>query len=535
MNKTIIININGIVFHIEEDAYEVIRSYMTDVKKHFAYSKDSDEIVTDIENRLAEMFSERLAQENKQVIVLLDVEHVIAQMGTVSDFELDDEETHYGRPESLKIEKKLFRDTDDRVIGGVCAGIGHYFDIEARWIRLIFLLLVFLGGTGFMAYIILWIVMPKATTRTDKMAMKGEAINLQNFKKNFDEELEAVRHNLDRAAGEARPALQKTGAFVRDLFSHFGSFLAGAGKIIVKIAGLFIVFAGGMVLLGLVVALVVFLGLGDSSQLNAFPFTVINPEYRGILYVSAFLIVFIPLIALIFFAVRVIFNRKIVTKSASLGMLIAWIIGVSCALFYGSKVAAQFDERASLSQSISIKPSSVYHLKLDTEKFFTHEDSVRYNIDSLNSDGRIIINDDDEQYDTPNNFRLSVERSDVDKPVLVQTVSARGSNFENALKNAQNIRYQFSQQDSVLRFDWRAHLVKKDLWRDQQVDLTLKVPVNTRLIIDGRLNRYFQRFNLWHCKPDGASYDSPTEWHMTQEGLKCSNDSLYRRNTGWDN
>src|SRR5215469_2231425 len=92
MNKTIIININGIVFHIEEDAYEILKNYMTDVKRHFATSADSLEITTDIENRIAEMFNELLARDNKQVIVEQDVNEVIGQMGTVSDFENADAE-----------------------------------------------------------------------------------------------------------------------------------------------------------------------------------------------------------------------------------------------------------------------------------------------------------------------------------------------------------------------------------------------------------------------------------------------------------
>ena len=167
MNKTIIININGIVFHIEEDAYEVLRSYMTKVKRHFAYSPDSDEIVTDIENRLAEMFSERLSIDQKQVIVLADVNYVTNKMGNVSDFNLDDEEPARLTEETFKPGKKLFRDMDDRIISGVCAGIAHYFGIEPRWIRLIALLLLIMGGSGLLVYIILWIVMPKAATRAD--------------------------------------------------------------------------------------------------------------------------------------------------------------------------------------------------------------------------------------------------------------------------------------------------------------------------------------------------------------------------------
>src|SRR5579862_7324234 len=93
MNKTIIININGIVFHIEEDAYEVLKNYMTDVKRHFMNSADSVEITTDIENRIAEMFNELLARENKQVIVEQDVKSVIEQMGTVEDFEKSEQDT----------------------------------------------------------------------------------------------------------------------------------------------------------------------------------------------------------------------------------------------------------------------------------------------------------------------------------------------------------------------------------------------------------------------------------------------------------
>src|SRR6201991_523999 len=92
MNKTIIININGIVFHIEEDAYDVLKLYMTDIKRHFSNSADSLEITTDIENRIAEMFSETLVRENKQVIVEQDVNLVIEQMGTVADFEHAEED-----------------------------------------------------------------------------------------------------------------------------------------------------------------------------------------------------------------------------------------------------------------------------------------------------------------------------------------------------------------------------------------------------------------------------------------------------------
>jgi phage shock protein PspC (stress-responsive transcriptional regulator) len=211
MNKTIIININGIVFHIEEDAYEVLRTYMTGVKRHFAYSADSEEIVTDIENRLAEMFSEKLKQDHKQVIIVEDVEYVTERMGTVDDFDIDEEDpTIRLSTGAFKTEKKLFRDLDDSIISGVCAGIGHYFDVEPKWIRLIAIITLFMG-IGIPVYIILWLVIPKARTRVDKMAMKGEPINIQSFKKNFDEEIKNLKSGFKTARKEAKPAIHSVG------------------------------------------------------------------------------------------------------------------------------------------------------------------------------------------------------------------------------------------------------------------------------------------------------------------------------------
>ena len=523
MNKTIIININGIVFHIEEDAYEVLRSYMTDVKRHFAYSADSEEIVTDIENRLAEMFTERLNADSKQVIVLQDVKEVTALMGNVADFEKEEdaEQSYAYTDRGFKAEKRLLRDMDDRVIAGVCSGVGHYFDIEPRWMRLILLLLVFFGGTGIMLYLILWVVMPRAVTRADRMAMKGEPINIQTFKKNFDEEVEGLRHGIHRASNEAGPVIDRVG-------SVLGSIL----RVIVKVVGAFIIFIGAMVLFALVVGLLAFLGVWQSAELNHFPFNIVNPEYKSVLSFSAFVIVFIPLVALILFAIRVLFNRNVVSRTGSFAMLIIWLAGIGLGVYYGSKVAGQFTDEATFSQVTELQPDSVYYLKLNPTKYLTKEDSLQYDIDRDNFKSKIIINDEEHDFDMPRNVRLRIEMSDGDKAILNQEFSSRGPNFESALKSAQSTNYKFSQQDSLLMFDWNTRIQKNHLWRDQRVDLTLRLPRNTRVMIDGKLNRYLEDYNLRDCQPENASDDSLTEWIMTEEGLKCKNDSLYRRNRG---
>src|SRR5690606_39039155 len=235
-NKTIIININGIIFHIEEEAYDVLQAYMVDVKKHFGHSIDSQEIVSDIENRIAEMFSERL-NDQKAVILMEDVKEVCAQMGKVEDFDIDEEPTDDFTQEpiySYREDRSLFRDPDDKILGGVCSGLGHYFGLESKWVRLLFLIVFFFGGAGLLVYIVLWIVLPKAKTRADKMKMRGEPANLENFKRSFQEEMGDVKRNFSEAGERAKTSLNNSN-------SNLNSFVEMLGKIIIvfiKIIGI---------------------------------------------------------------------------------------------------------------------------------------------------------------------------------------------------------------------------------------------------------------------------------------------------------
>jgi len=515
MNKTIIININGIVFHIEEDAYEVLRSYMTDVKRHFAYSPDSDEIVTDIENRLAEMFTERLTADHKQVIILADVNYVTEKMGNVNDFSMEDDEPVNPDTASFRNGKKLFRDTDDRIISGVCAGIGHYFGIEPRWIRLIaILLLIITVGSVLPVYIILWIVIPKAITRADKMAMKGEPINIQNFKKNFDEEVEGLRDGFNRARHEARPAI-----------NHLGKFIGAAGKMIIKLIGAFIVLMGTAALFALTIGLVTFLGFWNSNHLNGFPFNIVNPGYKSVLALSAFIVIFIPLAALVMFAIRVMFSRFAVSKTIYFTMLIIWLAGLAIGVYHASMIGSDFKEEANFSVTRPLKPSNVYYIKLNPVKYFSREDSLQYDIDPGDKE-RVIIKSRNQDFDQPRSVSLEIVSGDVGKPTLVQEFSAKGSDFETALSRAKRAKHRFLQTDSLLVFDANTYLKRGELWRDQSVHLILRVPENTILRIEGSVNRYLEDYSLWECRPKNAERIFISEWIMTPSGLKCKIDSL---------
>ncbi len=504
MNKTIIININGIVFHIEEDAYEVLRSYMTEVKRHFAYSPDSEEIVTDIENRLAEMFSERLAADQKQVIILSDVQFVTGKMGNVNEFDIDDEdEDRYS-----KWGRKLFRDTDDKILGGVCAGLGNFFRVEPRWMRLLAIIFIFLGGIGLPVYIILWVIMPAAVTRADKMAMKGEPINIQNFKKNFDEEVEGLRGGFHRAHNEAKPVVYQIGKFIVLLATLFIKFIVAV-----------VAFAGILAMISLFIGLIIFLGFWNSNELNTFPFTVVNPGYKSVLAFSAFIIVFIPLAALVLFALRVLVKRIMVSKTVYFSMLIIWIAGLVLGAYHASRIASEFNEEATFSVTTPLSLSPVYYLKVNTVEFLTKEDSIRYDIDPTNFKGTLISRN--RNFNGPRSVKIQIVKGDVDKPTLVQEYSAKGSNFEEALSTSRRVKHGFMQQDSLLVFDPKTHLRRGELWRDQSVNLILRIPENTRVMIERNVNPYLNGYDVWECQPPNSTGDYISEWKMTSEGLKC--------------
>jgi phage shock protein PspC (stress-responsive transcriptional regulator) len=534
MNKTIIININGIVFHIEEDAYEILKNYMTDVKRHFSNSADSLEITTDIENRIAEMFSEMLEKENKQVIVEQDVTLIIEQMGTVADFENaenDDKAGAQGYTHENRAGRRLFRDPDDHLVGGVCAGIANYFDIDAVWVRLAFAVSVAIAGSGLVLYIILWIVVPKAVTRADKMAMKGEKQNLQGFKKNFEDELSSVRQNLSNFGHEARPFVYKARDFTGDFFHHLGIFLAGATRLFVKICGVFMLLCCLGFTVFLVVALVALIAFGNFAPLHDLPFGLLRHNHADFIYISAFLVAFIPVLSLIIIVLKGIFNTGSLGRSTGSTFLIVWLCALGVLVYYSVELALNFRSSARVSETINIKKAkdNTYYLKLNDSKYFTAEDSTRLNIKALSPNMK--ITDDPYEYNDFDNFELrkvhiDIEKSDVSQPVMTESFKAQGRTYDDALFNARNIKYRFTQQDSVLKFDYRVYTARSDLWHNEELYITLKVPLNAKLVVDEDLSNVLDGINVYDCK-EANKQDKATSavFIMTDNGLQCKVDT----------
>jgi len=530
MNKTIIININGTVFHIEEDAYEILKNYMTDVKRHFMNSADSHEITTDIENRIAEMFSEILAGGERQVIVEQDVKSIVEQMGSVQDFENaengEDGPAQYAYNNSGS--RTLFRDPDDHLLGGVCSGLANYFGVRAIWLRLAFVISIAFFATGIFLYIILWIVVPKAITRADRMAMKGEKLNLQGFKNSFEEEMTAVRNQFNNMQTEARPLVYKFRDFVGEFIYHLGIFFKGAGRILIKVLGVLILLACLGAAIALVIALAT-LTIWVNPHSHMFPFSIMTFEYANRLYIAGFFVAFIPVLFIFLLILKAIFDTGGIDKNVGSVIFIAWLFAVGVVIFYGTKVATNFRDEASFNQTVDlIKPSkNTYYLKLNDVKYFTHDDSLRLEIKSQFKD-MVITNGNTYNDFQGNNMSLHIEKGDVAQPVLIETYKAKGRDYEDALINARRTKYIFSQQDTIFMFDRYLQRQDNAPWRDQEIELTLKVPVNTIVVIDNDMGDFMRDgVDLYQCRELNKKPDMPNApFIMTENGLTCKVDTL---------
>lgn len=286
MNKTVNINLASTFFHIDESAYAKLKAYLKKLEDGFKNTVGKEEILKDIEARIAELFQE-IKTNSDYVISEADVEKIIAVLGQPADFLSEEEEEEVEET----IHKKLFRDPDDNYIGGVTSGLGHYFGIDTSWIRLIWLLLtVFSGGTFILIYLLFWVLVPIAKTTADKLRMKGKPINVSNIEKKIKEEFDEMSSKIkDIDYEEAGNSLKKK---LRNFFQFLEGLLRAIPGVILKLLGILFLIISTSIIVSIFVASIVLLVFGIVLwPFNLFDFGLIPNIIWGI---SIFLFVLIP-------------------------------------------------------------------------------------------------------------------------------------------------------------------------------------------------------------------------------------------------
>ena len=351
MNKTININLGGYFFHIDESAYQKLRRYLDAIARSLSEDpQGKNEIIADIEARISELLSEKIT-DARQVVNDQDISDIIKIMGEPEDYADSEEsytDTKYQYSKRSSNSKKLFRDGDDKFIGGVASGIGHYCDIDVIWIRLAFILTAVFTGFGFLAYILFWILLPEAKTTAEKLQMEGEDVNINNIEKKIREEFTNVKENIKKGAESVSEKFSnaekkykpKAKSGFQEFLDTLGNILTVFFKIIGKFIGVLIIIVSASVLISFVLAIFSIgsfeiLGFGDEfTELPPFMESSMLPHW--LLAMCIIVLVGFPFLILFVLGLRILSsNIKQFSKTTSLTLLGIWIVALLMVIFTG--------------------------------------------------------------------------------------------------------------------------------------------------------------------------------------------------------
>jgi phage shock protein PspC (stress-responsive transcriptional regulator) len=506
MNKTVTVNLGGTVFHIDENAYDALIKYLNAVKLNFSTEDGRDEIMQDIESRISEMFRERI-KDIAQVISMVDVDAVTTAMGRPEQFEGEGKAEPEYRPSS-NLKRRLFRNPDDKLIGGVCGGLSAYLDIDPVWVRLAWVLFSFLGGSGILIYIIVWIILPEAKTTAEKLQMRGEPVTVENIGKNVKEEMESVKQRL----GDGK---RSAGTVVGRIFQSIGEIFKFLFIAIGKIIAAFFLFIGLVVSIAMFASLFGLVGFSFVHYPQFFNHIFGSQAQFSWIWFGAVLLIGIPFLMLAYAGAKMLFNIKRNSRVIGFSALGLWLLGLGLCIFLGAHAARDFSELDSFRKEIPLAQPASKTLYLQTDENRNAE--RKYDPDWNNDWDPDVALKDDSLFSR--NVKLDIVKSPTDSFELVEIFYARGASRKVALDHASNIRYSFAQSDSVIKFMNHFSMDKDEKWRSQKVQLLLRVPVGGKVHLGGSLDRFIYDIDNLENIYDADMLNRT--WEMTGDGLKC--------------
>ncbi|MDI1354291.1 MAG: PspC domain-containing protein [bacterium] len=525
MNKTVTINISGIIFHIEEDAYESLSKYLSTIKGYFSATDGGNEIMGDIEARIAELLQAKI-NVGKQVILMVDVDHVKTVMGKPEEFGAEpsaEEKKSDERREDVSgepIKRRLFRNPDDKAIGGVCSGLAAYFDVDTVWIRLAMFLLIFFGGLSLWVYIILWIVMPEARSTADKFAMRGESANINTIYKSFKEEADDVKNRFTKYGKEFKDqnysqAIRSNAVIVMStIFNIFG-----------RLFGFLLVMLGGVFLFGYITSLLgisIADGNADLSHWRSVIFTSPGDYAWGVI---AFIIVAgIPILMLIYAGVKLLFKIRYSNRWLNRSLGIIWLLGFLLGCYVTVITVKQFSENSRVKETIVLRGiGDTLVIKLSPEytalkklEFANHEEVENY---LGHHHSGYYFGENNRQLSVLGFADLNVVESASDSVEMIISRNARGYDKQDANENAKAINYSYSQNKNELVFDEIFSVAEGTKFRAQELDIKIKLPKGKVVYFDKSVKYLLDDIdnttNTWDGNMVGR------RWIMTDRGLKC--------------
>lgn len=477
MNKTININLANTFFHIDEDAYNKLQRYLEAIKRSLANSQGKEEIIADIEARIAELFTEKL-QHDRQVITHKEVDEIITVMGQPEDYMVDEEifddqpKQQYKSPKT----KHLYRDLDDKYISGVSSGLGHYLGIDAVWIRLLWILLTFLsGGTFIFAYILFWILVPEAVTTSQKLAMKGEPVNISNIEKKIKEGFDDVADKVKNADYSKVKSSSKT------FFDTLGDIIILLLKVFGKFIGIILLIVAATVLVCL------FIGLFTAGSIEIMGppfawqqyFNIFTDTPIWLLSIFIFFAVGVPFFFLFYLGLKILVsNLKSIGMIAKFALLGIWILSIIGLIALGVRVGMQraYNGYVSEKEELYVSPADTLTISMNEKDNY---DAI------LNTNGfYMIVDDNGGRKLISKTVNFNIKKAEDSLTHIKIDKRAKGSSYDEARANATAINYNYQLNNNKLNLDDHSVSDIKNKFKDQQIDIDVFIPVGQVIRLD---------------------------------------------------
>ncbi len=494
MNKTININLGGMFFHIDENAYQKLNRYLNAIRKSLSDDPQGrDEIINDIEMRISELLSDKIVDQ-RQVVSEADIDMIVEIMGQPEDYIIDEDlfndsekESNKSSNKSGKPIKKFYRDMDDKFLGGVASGSAHYIGIEPIWSRIIWLILAFGFGFGFFVYPLLWILLPKAETTAEKLEMEGERVNIDNIERKIREISDSIKDTAAETSDKIKSKYAtKAKSGLQELLDTIGLIIIAVLKVFAKFIGLIIILFSSVMLITILISTfsagsVSFLGI--ESDFVQVPNEIFNSylPYWLILFFF-FVALAIPFIVLFMLGLKILSsNTKSLSKVTKLTLLALWILSILGLIFSGLDISSKFKYKGLSSEThdVYIKPKDTLTITMNGNEDYNVSKYLKH---SNHNEKTIVVDGIKKLYSTDVNF--DIRKSTTDKAYIKIRKSARGKNYKNANENAEKLEYQFELDDKNLKLNGYFLNPISTTFYNIEIDVVLYLPKGVKIYLD---------------------------------------------------
>ncbi|HQK36296.1 MAG TPA: PspC domain-containing protein [Bacteroidales bacterium] len=519
MKKTIKVNIGGTVFHLDEDAYARMKEYLDSLSRRFGTSPTGKEIMEDIELRIAELLNKQL--KGRECVSLDDVREVTEILGAPEDFEGEEagepsEKDETGR--RAKPIRRLYRDIDHGVFGGVCAGLGAYFNVDPLLFRILFVAFLIAYGSTAIIYLIFWLVVPPARTMAQKLEMAGKPVTVDNIENALREEWDAIRENVKKM--DVPSWGRRVVLFLEEVVRVVLVFLGKLLQFLAILAGGFFILLGSLLL---IVALWTFFvqkplytGVFDDmrfrlSDLTTIFFPSTDPV---ILAIGVGLFIGIPIMAMLYWGIKLVFRFKTENKAIGITATIAWVFSLCLLLMIGLTEAQDYQRTGTQEERYLLDTlhESTYILAVDTSGMA----EIKRNAIYLEKDQFGLYYKQDEKRFIGRPF-LDIVRSEDGKAYLVVTKEVQGRSEKEAGETVRKIDYAWSVKGNRITLGSSFYLPSGIQWKGARVNVKLYLPEGKKVYIPETamnvLNYYEQ------CESFSRREIVGKTWEMEESGL----------------